>query len=102
MSTVCGRPQGGGGPAHVDACGQGEGGQKRDFFVDVINEWPLACASLSPCRCRYLPVSSCVIIHTCIYIQPAHGCLSISPSVRLPVPLLCVCLSVCLLRNKRL
>ena len=32
MSTVCGRPQGGGGPAHVDACGQGEGGQKRDFF----------------------------------------------------------------------
>src|SRR6218665_574732 len=29
MSTVCGRPQGGGGSAHVDACGQG--GQKRDF-----------------------------------------------------------------------
>ena len=29
------------GPAHVDACGQGEGGQKRDFFVDVINGWPL-------------------------------------------------------------
>src|SRR6218665_2092551 len=30
-----------GGPAHVDACGQGEGGQKRDLFVDVINGWPL-------------------------------------------------------------
>ena len=41
MSTVCGRPQGGAGPAHVDACGQGEGSQKRDFFVDVINGWPL-------------------------------------------------------------
>jgi len=42
MSTVCGRPQEGeGGPAHVDACGQGGGGdQKRDFFVDVINGWP--------------------------------------------------------------
>ena len=33
MSTVCGRPQGReGGPAHVDACGQGEGGQNRDFL----------------------------------------------------------------------
>src|SRR6218665_1575930 len=32
--------KGGGGAAHVDACGQGEGGQKRDFFVDVINGWP--------------------------------------------------------------
>ena len=42
MSTVCGRTQGGGGgPAHVDACGQGGGGSKRDFFVDVINGWPL-------------------------------------------------------------
>jgi len=38
MSTVCGRPQGGeGGPANVD---RGEG-QKRDFFVDVINGWSL-------------------------------------------------------------
>ena len=25
----------------LDACGQREGGQKRDFFVDVINGWPL-------------------------------------------------------------
>ena len=41
MSTACGRPHGGGGPAHVDACGQGGGGQKREFFVDVINGWPL-------------------------------------------------------------
>jgi len=33
MSTVCGRPQGGGGLAHVvDACGQGEGGQKPEFL----------------------------------------------------------------------
>jgi len=31
MSTACGRPQGGGGPVHVDACGQGGGGQKPDF-----------------------------------------------------------------------
>ena len=29
-----------GGLAHVDACGQWEGGQKSDFFVDVINGWP--------------------------------------------------------------
>src|SRR6218665_1794405 len=41
MSTACGRPQGGGGPAHVDACGQGEGVSKTRFFVDVINGWPL-------------------------------------------------------------
>ena len=27
-----------GGRAHVD---RGEGAQKRDFFVDVINGWPL-------------------------------------------------------------
>jgi len=32
MSTACGRPQGGGGRAHVDACGQEEGGQKPDFL----------------------------------------------------------------------
>jgi len=35
MSTACGRPQGGSGP-----CGRiwtGGGGQKTDFFVDVIN-----------------------------------------------------------------
>ena|SRR6218665_2399732 len=31
MSTACGRPQGGGGPDHVDSCGQGVWGQKRDF-----------------------------------------------------------------------
>jgi len=30
MSTACGRPQG--------------GGQKADFFVDVINGWPLCVA----------------------------------------------------------
>ena len=39
--------RGEGGPTHVDACGpdpcgQGEGGSKRDFFVDVINGWPLS------------------------------------------------------------
>jgi len=33
MSTPCGRPQGGGGPTHVDACGKGEGGQKPDFLT---------------------------------------------------------------------
>src|SRR6218665_1866462 len=40
MSTACGRPRGGRGLAHVDACGQMEGGQKSDLFVDVINGWP--------------------------------------------------------------
>ena len=37
MLTTCGRPQGGGVRpmwTHVD---RGEGGQKPDFFVDVIN-----------------------------------------------------------------
>ena len=38
MLTACGRPQGGRGVrpmwTHVD---RGEGGQKPDFFVDVIN-----------------------------------------------------------------
>ena len=38
MSTTCGRPKGGGGPAHVDR----GGGSKSDFFVDVINGWPLS------------------------------------------------------------
>ena len=33
MSTACGRPQGEG----SGSCGQGRGGQKSDFFVDVIN-----------------------------------------------------------------
>ena len=32
MPTVCGRPQGGGGPAHVDACGQGEGVKNLIFL----------------------------------------------------------------------
>src|SRR6218665_439974 len=35
LSTACGRPQGGSG-----SCGQG--GQKSDFFVDVLNGWPLS------------------------------------------------------------
>jgi len=46
MCIAC-RPQvdvhkGEGGPAHVDACGQGRGGLKKsDIFVDIINGWPL-------------------------------------------------------------
>jgi len=42
MSTACGRPQGGGDPAHVDACEQGVGGGKKPIFVDVINGWLLS------------------------------------------------------------
>ena len=42
MSTVCGHPQGGSGGS--GPCGQGEG-QKRDFFVDVINGWPLTATA---------------------------------------------------------
>jgi len=37
MSTAWGRPQGGWGPAHVDSVSQ-----KPDYFVDIINGWPLA------------------------------------------------------------
>jgi len=37
MSTACGRPQGGGGPAHMDR----GGGPKTRIYVDVINGWPL-------------------------------------------------------------
>jgi len=61
MSTVCGRPQGGreGGPAHVDACGQGGEGQKRDYFVDVINGWPhtTLAAKQGPWASRLLAVA---------------------------------------------
>src|SRR6218665_653063 len=28
------------------SCGQGEGGQKPDFFVDIINGWPLSSRAL--------------------------------------------------------
>jgi len=39
MSTACGRPQGGGGSG---SCGRmWTGGQKPDFFVDIINGWLL-------------------------------------------------------------
>jgi len=37
MSIACGLLLRGGGPAHVDARGQREGGQKPDFIVDIIN-----------------------------------------------------------------
>ena len=36
----CGRPNGGRGSG---SCGQGEGSQKPDFFVDIINGWTLTC-----------------------------------------------------------
>jgi len=40
MSTACGRPQGGGGLAHVDACGQGRGGGgKNPIFFVVHQKW---------------------------------------------------------------
>ena len=45
MSTACGRPQGEV-LAHVDE-GEGGVGQKPDFFVDVINGWPLNINILS-------------------------------------------------------
>jgi len=38
---------GGRGPAHVNAHGQGRGGQKYDFFVDVINGWSLTVTHFS-------------------------------------------------------
>jgi len=39
MSTACGRPQGGGGSGPCRR--MWTGGQKPDFFVDVIIRWPL-------------------------------------------------------------
>ena len=39
MSTACGRPQGGGDRLMWMPVDRGEGGQKPDFFVDVINGW---------------------------------------------------------------
>jgi len=47
MSPACGRPQGGGGPAHVDACGQGEGGQTLIFCGrhKWMTPYPLKCLS---------------------------------------------------------
>ena len=41
MSTVCGRPQGGMGSGPSGRMWTGGGSQKPDFFVDVINGWPL-------------------------------------------------------------
>jgi len=42
MSTACGRPQGEQSLQRVRLMQTGEGGgQKPDFFVDVINGWPL-------------------------------------------------------------
>ena len=39
----------GGGPAHVDACGQGgEGVKNVIFFWDVINGWPLSGFAQAP------------------------------------------------------
>src|SRR6218665_4153677 len=37
--------RGRGGSAHVD---RGESGQKRDFFVDIINGWPPNSSDLTP------------------------------------------------------
>ena len=44
--------RGGGGPAHGD---RWEGGQKREFFVDVINGWPLSTLSLESNDIKELP-----------------------------------------------
>jgi len=35
MLMACGRPHGGGGQSHVDTYGQG--GQKPDFLVDIVD-----------------------------------------------------------------
>ena len=49
MSTECGRPQGGG----VQSMWTGGGGQKLDFFVDVINGWPICGLSMSRILLKY-------------------------------------------------
>src|SRR6218665_2606902 len=49
MSTACGRPQGGGGPAHVDACGQRRDGHKPDSFCGR-HKW------MAPYTLRFAPV----------------------------------------------
>jgi len=46
MSTACGRPQGGGGVRPMWTPVE-RGGQKSDFFVDVINGWPLSGISFT-------------------------------------------------------
>jgi len=66
MSTVCGRPQGGKGGVRP-MWTEREGGQKRDFFVDVINGWPL---SRSVCQDKLASVFEDVNsldVATCIF-----------------------------------
>jgi len=43
MSIARGRPQEERGSG---LCGQGKGGQKPEFLVDIINGWPLTLGSL--------------------------------------------------------
>jgi len=45
----------------VDACEQG--GQKHDFFVDVINGWPLSKMIFNPSNSHKVYLSRCVVIN---------------------------------------
>src|SRR6218665_1202801 len=51
--------KGRGGPAHVDACGQGV--KNVIFFVDVINRWPLMILCQEPTQYHYIPVCVCFL-----------------------------------------
>src|SRR6218665_3922378 len=64
MSTVCGRPQGGGGPAHVDACGQGGGGSKTLFFCGR-HKWMAPKTKSTESSCK----------------QPHSGSLTLNPII---------------------
>src|SRR6218665_997641 len=67
MSIACGRPQGGGGPANVDACGERGGVTSLIPFVDVINGWPLIPSDF-PRSCSISPYSSSSPIFRCFYV----------------------------------
>src|SRR6218665_3645705 len=71
MSTACAMDvhKGWRGPAHVDACGQRGGGQKPDYFVDVINGWPFMPSDFPPFLFNFPPIySSSSPIFRCSYV----------------------------------
>ena len=68
MSTACGRSQGGGGPAHVDACGQREGGHKPDSFCERHKWMAPYILRFPPAPVQFPPILQVPPIFRCSYV----------------------------------